>query len=122
MLTPLAEQQNVDRATGLEAVTLEAMLNLAHSGKAQTLVGEIAVEVNRLSKGRGERVNYDAERIGHALKKIGLSTRRLGKAGRGLVMDSTTIARIHELAKGYGDAGLEQDETNLRCLLCAENK
>jgi hypothetical protein len=56
------------------------------------------------------------------MKKIGLVTRRLGKAGKGLVMDMTTMARVHDLAAVYGGVGLEQDENNLHCPLCAENK
>jgi len=105
-----------------EGVILEATLNLCHEGKSQFLVREIATEANRIAKERGERLSYSAETVGHRLKKVGLSTRRLGKAGRGLVMDLPTIARIHELAKGYGGAGLEQAETNLNCPFCTENK
>jgi hypothetical protein len=56
------------------------------------------------------------------LKKIGLPTRRLGKAGKCLVMDLVTMKRIHQLAAVYGCAGLEQDENNLHCPLCNENK
>jgi hypothetical protein len=56
------------------------------------------------------------------LKKVGLVTRRLGKAGKGLVMDLATMARVHDLATVYGGVGLEQDETNLHCPLCIEKK
>ncbi len=85
------------------------------------MVAEIATEVNRIAQARGERPRYGAETIGHALKKVGLSTRRLGSRGRGLVMDLATITRAHELAAVYG-VGLEQDENNLHCPLCIENK
>jgi hypothetical protein len=93
-----------------------------HTGKAQILVNEVANEVNRIALARGERLRYSAETIGHRLKKIGLVTRRLGKAGKGLVMDLATMARVHELAAAYDGAGLEQDEDNLHCPLCTENK
>jgi len=119
---PLENQRQADRATSLEAVTLEAMLNLAHAGKTQVLVGEVADEVNRIVEAHGERLRYGAETIGHRLKKVGLVTRRLGRAGKGLVMDLATMTRAHELAATYGGVGLEQDESNLRCPLCAENK
>jgi len=122
LLKPVAEQRQTDRSTGLEGVTLEATLNLCHGGKTEILAGEIATEVNRIAKARGERLNYSAEMIGHRLKKIGLSTRRLGKLGNGLVMDLATLTRIHELAAVYGAIGLDQDENNLHCALCSENK
>ena len=122
LLKPVAEQRQIDRSTGLEGVTLEATLNLCHGGKTEILVGEIATEVNRITKARGERLNYSAEMIGHRIKKVGLSTRRLGKMGKGLVMDLATIARIHELAAVYDSVGLDQDENNLHCALCSENR
>jgi hypothetical protein len=122
LLTPFESQRQADLSTSLEAITVESTLNLAHAGKAQTLVNEIANEVNRIALARGERLHYSAETIGHRLKKIGLVTRRLGKAGKGLVMDLATVARVHDLAAVYGRAGLEQDENNLHCPLCIENK
>ena len=122
LLTPAESQRQADRSTCLEAVTLEATLNLAHAGKAQILVAEVANEVNRIALARGERLHYSAETIGHRLKRIGLVTRRLGKAGKGLVIDLATMKQAHELAAGYGGAGLEQDDNNLHCPLCVENK
>jgi hypothetical protein len=122
LLTLVDNQRQADRSTGLEAVTLEATLNQCHAGKAQMLVGEVANEVNRIVEARGERQHYKAETIGHSLKKLGLSTRRLGKAGKGLVMDLATMTRVHELATVYGGVGLDQDEKNLHCPLCINNK
>jgi hypothetical protein len=122
LLTPFESQRQADRSTSLEALTLEATLNLVHSGQGQILVNEIANEVNRIALARGERLHYSAETIGHRLKKIGLVTRRLGKAGKGLVMDLTTMAGVHDLVAVYGGGGLEQDENNLSCPLCTENK
>jgi hypothetical protein len=114
-------------STGLVAplthiCTRAAILNLAHAGKAQILVNEVANEVNQIVQARGERLHYSAETIGHRLKKIGLVTRRLGKPGKGLVMDMATMARVHELAAVYGSAGLDLDESNLHCPLCADKK
>jgi len=122
LLKPVESQRQADRSSSLEAFTLEATLNHAHAGKAQIMVGEIAAEVNRITLARGERLHCSAEVVGHRLKKVGLSTRRLGKAGKGLIMDVVTIKRLHELAAVYGGAGLDQDENNLHCPLCAENK
>lgn len=122
LLTPIENQRQADRSTCLEAVTLEAVLNLAHAGKAEIFVHEIANEVNRITQTRGERLHYGAETIGYRLKNVGLVTCRLGKAGKGLVMDLATMTRVHELAAAYGGAGLEQDENNLHFPLCTENK
>jgi hypothetical protein len=121
LLRPVESERQADLSTCLEAITLEATLNLAHAGKAQVLVNEVANEVNRIALARGERLHFSAETIGHRLKKVGLVTRRLGKAGKGLVMDLATMTRAHELAAVYG-AGLDQDESNLHCPLCTENK
>lgn len=122
LLTPVESQRQTDRSASLEAVTLEAILNLVHGGKAKIFVAEIATEVNRIATARGERLTHSAETIGHQLKKVGLGTRRLGKAGKGLAMDLVTMARVHELAAVYGGAGLEQNDSNLHCPLCSENK
>lgn len=122
LLTPVVDQQLTDLSSSLEGVTLEAALNLCHEGKTHVLVGEIATEVNRIAKARGERLHYSAEIIGHRLRKIGLFTRRLGKAGKGLAMDLVTTTRLHELAAVYGGAGLDQDDNNLHCPHCIENK
>ncbi len=94
---------------------------MVHAGKTQVLVNEIANEVNRIVLARGERLRYSAETIGHRLKKVGLITRRLGKEGKGLVIDLATMACVHELARVYGGAGLEQSESNMHCPLCIEN-
>jgi hypothetical protein len=122
LLTPVESQRQADRSTSLEALTMEATINLCHQSKAQILVGEIATEVNRIALAREERLHYSAETIGHRLKKIGPVTRRLGKAGKGLVIDLATMTRVHELATAYGGVGLDQDENNLHCPLCIETK
>lgn len=118
LLTPVEDQRQAERSNSLEALTLEATLNLVHAGKAQMLVHEIATEVNRIAQARGEHLRHSAETIGHRLKKVGLSTRRLGKAGKGLAMDLTTKARVHELATAYLGVGSEQDENDLHCPTC----
>jgi hypothetical protein len=121
LLAPQAEQRLADRSSSLEGVTIEALLALCHQGKTQLLAGEIAVEVNRISKVRDERLEYSPEKIGHTLKKVGLFTRRLGQAGKGLVVDQPTLARVHQLSAAYGCVGLGQDGENLHCPLCTEN-
>lgn len=121
LLAPIESQRQADRATSIEALTLEAALNLIHQSKTQVLVNEISTEVNVIAKARGERQQYSAEIIGHRLKKVGVVTRRLGKAGKGLGLDLATVTQIHELAAVYG-VGPSQEEENLHCTLCAEHK
>jgi len=116
------KQRLSDLSNCSEALVLEASLNLCHQKKPQLLAGEIATEVNRLQKERGERITYSAENVGHLLKKLGLYTRRLGKSGRGLMMDLATITTIHKVAAAYNCVGLEPEENNLHCQLCIENK
>jgi hypothetical protein len=122
LLAPQAEQRHAERSSSPEGVTIEALLALCHQGKTQLLAGEIAVEVNRISKTRGERLECSPEKIGHMLKKVGLFTRRLGQVGKGLVVDQTTLARVHQLSTAYGCVRLGEEDENLHCPLCAENK
>jgi hypothetical protein len=111
-----------DLSNSTEAVVLEASLNLCHQEKTKLLAGKIASEVNRIQKARGERLTYNAEKVGHVLKKVGLYTRRLGKAGRGLVMDLATMKRVHKVAALYSCVGLDPEDNNLHCQLCIESK
>ncbi len=92
LLTPIESQRQADRATSIDAIALEATLNLVHQNKAQVLVNEISTEVNRIAQARGERRQYSAEIVGHKLKRVGLVTRRLGKDGRGLGLNLATVS------------------------------
>jgi len=123
LLARCAEQRLADRSSGLEAVTVEAALALFHKGKSQLFVREIADEVNRILKARGETLEDGAEKIGHALKKVALFTRRLGKGGNGLVRDQATLILVHEIRMAYGGvgcAGLDEKYNNKNCSLCDE--
>jgi hypothetical protein len=122
LLAPQVEQRLADRSSSLKGMTIEAILSISHQGKSKLLAAEIAVAVNVIAKAHGERLEFKPENIGRALKNLGLFTRRLGKYGRGLVVDQATLIRVHELAAVYGGVGLEQDENNLRCPLCIQNK
>jgi hypothetical protein len=111
-----------DMSNTIEAVLIEAILNLIHQGKPKFLVREIADEVNRIQKARGERLIYSPERIGRKMKKIGLPARHISKDGNSLEMNLATVKRAHELAVVYGCAGLNQNDENLHCPHCDENK
>jgi hypothetical protein len=60
--------------------------------------------------------------VGHTLKKAGLLSRRVSAAGNGFVLDHATQARIHAVAVNYGCVGLTNDNDNLHCSLCQQNK
>lgn len=122
LLKPHSEHQIAERRDSLGLLTVGAALALCHQGKDQILVGEIATEVNRIQKDRGERLQYSAEKVGHRLKKAGLLTRRLGAAGNGFLLDHATQVLLHEVAASYGCGGLTDGEENLHCHLCEQNK
>lgn len=122
LLDPYSQQQIAERIDDLGTLAVGAALALCHQGKDQVRVGEIAAEVNRIQKDRGERLQYSAEKVGHRLRRAGLLTQRLGAAGNGLLMDHPTKVQLHEVASAYGCVGLTGDKENLHCLLCEQNK
>jgi len=93
------EQSRIDRATGQNGVVLRAVLWHCHQpDQQQVFVREIAATANRIYCEEGESLKISNETVGHVLKNLGLYTRRLGNAGRGLVLDKATQARVHELS------------------------
>ena len=122
LLATYSDQQIAERLDDLGTLSVGAAFALCHKGKDQILVGEIAAEVNRILKGRGEKLQHRAEKVGHRLKNAGLHSRRLGAAGNGFVLDHTTLARLHEVAAAYGCVGLAGDDKNLHCSLCKQYK
>jgi hypothetical protein len=101
LLTPVENQRQADRSTGIEAVTLEATLALSRDGREHAYAHEIAAEANRLLEARGETARLRPENAGHQLKRIGLPTCRISQKGNGLIFDKATVARILELAAVY---------------------
>jgi hypothetical protein len=122
LLTPFSDQQLAERLDDLGTLAVGAAFTLCHEGKEQALVGEIASEVNRIQKERGERLQYSPEKVGHRLRKAGLLTRRLGAAGNGLLFDRATQILLHDVANAYGCVGSTNCNENLHCPLCAEKK
>ena len=122
LLQPVSQQQIEERLDDLDALAIDAALSLAHQGKEQILAGEIATLVNQGQKDRGEKLRYSAEQVGHSLKRARLPKRRLGSAGRGLLLDHTTLKLLHEIAARYGCAGLTDDQKNLHCSWCEQIK
>lgn len=122
LLTPFSDHQLAERLDDFGTLTIGAALTLCHQGKDQIRVGEIAAEVNRIQKDRGERLLYSPEKVGHRLRKAGLLTRRLGAAGNGLLLDRATQVQLHEVANAYGCGGLTDGKENLHCSLCEQTK
>jgi hypothetical protein len=122
LLTPNSQQEMAERLDDLGTLAVGAVFNLCHTDKSQLLVGEIACEVNRTLRDRGERLQFSAEKVGHKLKKLGLFTRRLGGAGNGLLLDHATQVLLHEMAATYGLEGLNERVENLHCPICKEKK
>ncbi len=122
LLMPQARHQTAERLDDLGTVAVGAALRLCHQGKDKILVGEIAAEVNRILRSRGDRSQFSAEKVGHKLKKVGLLTRRLGGAGNGFLLDHSTQVLLHEVAAVFGCVGLSEEEQNLHCTLCEQTK
>jgi hypothetical protein len=122
LLTPFSDHQLSERLDDLGMLAIGAALTLCHQGKNEVLVGEVAAEVNRIQKERGERLVYSPEKVGHRLRKAGLITRRLGAAGNRLLLDLATRTLLHDVASAYGCVGLTNGNENLHCPLCAEKK
>jgi hypothetical protein len=96
------EQWRVDRASGVNAVVLRAVLFHCHEKEGQKLfVRDIAATTNRIYTEDGESQKVSSESVGHVLKYLGLYTRRLGNAGRGLVFDKATQSHAHRLGYSY---------------------
>jgi hypothetical protein len=122
LLMPHSQQQIAERLDDLGTLAVGAALSLCHQGKVQILVGEIAAEVNRVLKRRGEKLQFSPEKVGHKLKKAGLPSRRMGAAGNGYLLDSATQILLHKIATAYGCVGSADDKKNLHCSLCTENE
>ena len=96
------EQSRVDRASGLNAVVLRAVLFHCHQKDQQKVFArEIAATVNRIYDEDGESLKVSSETVGHVLKCLGLYSRRLGNAGRGLMLDEPTKSQAHRLGQAY---------------------
>jgi hypothetical protein len=95
-------QQQADRADTLEAMCIEAILQ----GKQKVYVSEVAHEVDRIRRDRGETSTLSAEKIGYGLKMSGLRTLRLDKAGNGIIPDYATLNLVRDLELAYFGVGL----------------
>jgi hypothetical protein len=122
LFRPQDRQPIADRSDSVEALIAGSALTFCHQGKQQVFVKEIATEVNRLLKARGETTQFSPAKVGHRLKKVGLLTRRLSEAGNGFILDKATIIHIHEVAAAYRGEDAVQGDENLHCPLCQQNE
>jgi hypothetical protein len=122
LIRPRDQEQIADRFDSVEAIVAGAALTLCHQDNDQLFVKEIAAEVNRVLKARGETLQFSAEKVGHKLRKLGLHTVRLSQAGNGLTLNQPSRIQIHKVAAAYqGEDSIEKDE-NLHCPLCTQNQ
>jgi hypothetical protein len=122
LLKPHDRQQAADRLDSVEALVAGAALTLCHKRKDQIFVKEIAAEVNRVLENRGETLRLSPEKVGHRLKQIGLFTHTLSQAGKGLLLDGATKARVHEVAATYRMEDSMAECENLHCHLSHKNE
>jgi hypothetical protein len=69
--------------------------------RASAVSGRINVQIPSGEEQVFVREIVSNESVGHGLKKLGLPTRRLGSEGLGLVLDTPTQIRIHQLSLAY---------------------
>ncbi len=96
------EAARVRRATGLEAVVIEALLVLCHEERESAYIGEIAKVANGILLGRGETLELPPRMVGSILDGLGLDDRPRNGGGHRIVLLNDTRRRVHELAHAYG--------------------
>jgi hypothetical protein len=101
LLKGWSEDKRSERASGIEATVLTAVLILAHSNELQCYVRKITAVANQLMIEQGEASKLTCGKIGHVLRRLGLHTHRDMK-GRALVLDRSTQLLVHELCFEYG--------------------
>jgi hypothetical protein len=90
LLSPYSEEQVAERIDDLGMRAVSAALALSHQGKERVRVGEIADEVNRVLKGRGERLRFSPERWATASRSLVCIAGALAPLGT----DSSWIMRL----------------------------
>lgn len=100
LLKGWSEDLRAERAGGIEATVLTAVLNFAHGDSPRGYVWEIAAGVNQIRIERGEPSKLSNEKVGHVLKKLGLRTHR-DMQGRALAFDQPAQRLVHELCFEY---------------------
>jgi hypothetical protein len=91
-----------ERAAGVEAVVVEALLFSSHEGARSTVrAAELADYTNEILHGRAADCEVSPEQVGWRLKALGFHTESIGSAGKGLHLDPAVRTRIHRLARNF---------------------
>ena len=91
--------RQVDAATGLQTIVLEALLAACHEPDRSTLLSSEAAELaNGILWGRKDPTIVKPEQVGWRLRSLGFRVESIGKRGHGLYLLDDTRRRIHELA------------------------
>jgi hypothetical protein len=97
-------------------VVIEALLYHCHQEQAKLHVGEIALTVNAILRGRGERREIEPKEIGAIVRRLGLSSKR-DKKGFAIPLDNATRHHIHELGRRFDVIAVD---TGNGCSSCAQ--
>ncbi len=110
------EDDKAKRSQGQPAIVLEALLALCHEGCQKVYVGQIAAFANAIFAGRSEAIVLSDRGAGDILREqFGLfATRRA--AGYELLLDTSTVRRVHQLACCCGALSLLTPLAD--CALC----
>jgi hypothetical protein len=111
-----------ERAAGVEAVVVEALLFSCHDGVRSTVrAAELADYANEILHGRAANYQVSPEQAGWRLRALGFHTEAIGSAGKGLHLDAAMRARIHRLARDFGVRSL-QAGPRPRCSYCVASE
>jgi hypothetical protein len=118
VLRGLEEGARAERWHDLRCVTIESLLSLAHfGGNEKVHIGQITLTAGAILKGRGETASFEPEIIGAIVRQLGFKPKRDNK-GNAIHLSDQVRRRIHELARDYDVAAVQQGVAV--CPLCLE--
>jgi hypothetical protein len=94
-------EARIDRASGPEAIILQAVFRLCHHHNGHMSVSRIAAEAERVAAEVGEWQRFAPRRVGNILRSLGLPTSRLGSWGRGVRLEEVRKP-VHALFRPFG--------------------
>jgi hypothetical protein len=119
LLKALDREIEVNRASLLPAIVLDALLARCHSATGQYYpVTDLAGDVNTILHGRGEPIEVSPETIGWTLRTLGLHTDFIPGGRKGLALVNDVRKKIHDLAAAYGVRTLRVP-AKIACSHCA---
>jgi hypothetical protein len=95
-------QARLLRATNKESLAIEALLFHAHEAQgdpgAGVHAGKLAKTMEVLSTGRGAPIKLSVRAVGDLLRELGFQTEKLDRKGRGVVLLTDIVTRLHQVA------------------------